>query len=225
MRFKAQMLVCLVTVFALVAWADAWDKKTIFTIDQTIRVPGAILQPGTYVMKLVDSQGDRHIVRIMNEKEDQVLTTILAIPNYRLKPTGDVKFEFWETPAGAPKAMRAWFYPGDNFGQEFAYPKRVATTIAQHTETPVLATAANTEAELPNSPVTTIEKFGTEKQYVAQAPPAPMTPAPVVETPPAPVQADQPALPATASPLPALALAALFALAAGVTIRLAAAVR
>ena len=51
------------------------------------------------------------------------MTTILAIPNYRLQPTGKTVFTFWETPPGQPKALRAWFYPGDNFGQEFAYPK------------------------------------------------------------------------------------------------------
>jgi hypothetical protein len=33
---------------------------------------------------------------------------ILAIPNYRLKPTGASTFQFWETPAGQPRAMRAW---------------------------------------------------------------------------------------------------------------------
>jgi len=226
MRSKVLTALCFATMFALVAWADAWDKKTTFTIDQTIRVPGAILQPGTYVIKLVESLSDRHIVMITNEKEDHVLTTILAIPNYRLTPTGDTKFAFWETPAGAPKAMRAWFYPGDNFGQEFAYPKHVATAIAQNqnTETLVPATAATKQAEMPKAPVTTIEKSGTERQYVAEAAPAPMVPPPAV-APPAPVQAaqaDQPALPATASPLPAFALAALLALAAGVTLRFAA---
>jgi hypothetical protein len=59
-----------------------------------------------------------------------LFTTILAIPNYRLQPTGKTVFTFWETPPGQPKALRAWFYPGDNFGQEFAYPKSAAVQIA-----------------------------------------------------------------------------------------------
>ena len=37
--------------------------------------------------------------------------------------TGKSVFAFWEVPAGQPKALRAWFYPGEEFGQEFAYPK------------------------------------------------------------------------------------------------------
>ena len=39
-------------------------------------------------MKLADSQSNRHIVQIFNEREDQLQTTVLAIPNYRLQPTG-----------------------------------------------------------------------------------------------------------------------------------------
>jgi hypothetical protein len=97
------------------AAADAWDKKTVLTIDQTILLPGATLQPGKYVLKLVESQTNRYMVRVLNEREDQVITTVLAIPNWRLKPTGDTQFMFWETPAGNPPALRALFYPGDNW--------------------------------------------------------------------------------------------------------------
>ena len=104
--------------------ADAWDKKTIATFSQSIEIPGKILAPGTYVFKLMDSPSDRHIVRIMNEREDQVVATVLAIPNYRLEPKSKTVFTFYEMPGGQPEVLREWFYPGDNFGQEFAYSKR-----------------------------------------------------------------------------------------------------
>src|SRR6266404_9559437 len=117
--------------------ADQWNKKTVLTVNETIQLPHAVLQPGTYVFKLADSLSDRHIVQIFNADESQIIATILAIPNYRLKPTGKSVFGFWETPAGNPRAMRAWFYPGDNFGQEFAYPKMKSIEIAKRTNTPV----------------------------------------------------------------------------------------
>src|SRR5258708_20652884 len=101
--------------------ADAWNKKTILTVTQAIQVPNKVLEPGQYVFKLADSQSDRHIVQIFNGDESHIITTILAMPNYRLRPTGKSQFTFWETPAGEPPALRAWFYPGDNFGQEFRY--------------------------------------------------------------------------------------------------------
>src|SRR5579872_4058200 len=69
------------------ARADTWDKKTTVSFSQPVEVPGYILQPGKYVMKLVDSQSDRHIVQFMNERQNRVYATALAIPAYRLRVT------------------------------------------------------------------------------------------------------------------------------------------
>src|SRR5919112_598353 len=146
------------------AMADQWNKKTIITVGEPIQVPGKVLQPGKYVMKLLDSPSNRHIVQIFNEREDQLQTTILAIPNYRLQPTGNTEFQWWETPAGQPRAMRAWFYPGDNFGQEFAYPKSEAVAIAAVTNTSVPTTYAETEADLATARVGTVDRAGTEME-------------------------------------------------------------
>src|SRR5579864_281876 len=150
--------------------ADQWDKKTVITINEPVQMPSCcnadhvvVLQPGTYVLALVDSLSDRHIVRVFEEDEKTVVTTILAIPNYRLKPTDKTTFQFWETPAGQPRAMRAWFYPGDNFGQEFAYPKMKSVEIARVAHTPVPAVVVETEAELKTAPVVVVDEKGEEK--------------------------------------------------------------
>ena len=74
--------------------ADQWNKKTVITIKETVQLPHAMLEPGTYVFKLADSQSDRHIVQIFSADEKTVIATILAIPNYRLKPTGKSVFRF-----------------------------------------------------------------------------------------------------------------------------------
>src|ERR1022692_2305440 len=137
------------------ARADQWNKKTILTVNETIQVPNKVLPPGTYVIKLLDSPGDRHVVQIFNADQTHLETTILAIPNYRLQPTGKTVFTFWETPPGQPKALRAWFYPGDNFGQEFAYPKSAATQIAAVAHQPVPTTEATKESEFTSAEVTT----------------------------------------------------------------------
>ncbi len=122
-------------MFGLVpsAHADEWNKKTILTTNEPIEIPGAVLQPGTYVMKLVDSQSNRHIVRFMNEAEDETIATVIALPNERLHPTGETQFGWYETPANQPPAMRAWFYPGNLFGQEFVYPTKRGSEIASET--------------------------------------------------------------------------------------------
>src|SRR5579862_8163938 len=119
-------------VASMPAQADQWDKRTILTVDQPIQVTETLLEPGQYVLKLANSDSDRHIVQIFNSDQTRIIDTVLAIPNYRLEPTGHSRFAFWETPPGSAKALRAWFYPGDNFGQEFRYPRHLAmlTTAA-----------------------------------------------------------------------------------------------
>src|SRR5437773_4397241 len=127
------------------ARADMWNKKTIMTVNQAIQVLNKVLEPGTYVFKLADSQSDRHIVQIFNGDERHIITTILAIPNYRLRPRGHTELDFWETPAGMTPAVRAWFYPGDNFGQEFAYKPSMAVQIAAFNKKQLTTTYANNE--------------------------------------------------------------------------------
>jgi len=112
------------------ALADERDKKTVITTKESIMVPGKVLPPGTYVMKLLESP-NRNIVTIFNEKEDQLQTMFIAFPNYKLNRTSDVTLTYWETPAGSPRAIRGWFWPGDNHGQEFAYPKQMAETLSR----------------------------------------------------------------------------------------------
>ena len=99
--------------------ADEWNKSTKLTINQSIDVQGTVLPAGTYVIKLLDWNSDRHTALIFNAAENHLITAVLAIPAYRLEPTGDSKFKFYETAPGQPPALRTWFYPGENFGLEF----------------------------------------------------------------------------------------------------------
>ena len=145
-RFKVVAMglaLCLIVVGASTgAQADEWNKKTIVTFSQPVEVPGVdaqVLPPGTYVFRLVESSSNRNIVRILSQDETRIFTTILAIPNYRLHSTDKTVMTFRERAAGQPEAIRAWFYPNDNFGQEFVYPKFRAIELAKATGEPVLA--------------------------------------------------------------------------------------
>ena len=142
--------------------ADVWNKKTVLTVNEPIQVPGQVLQPGKYVMKLMDSPSNRHIVQVFNEDETKLLTTVLALPNYRLQPTGDTTFTFWETVAGEPKPLRSWFYPGDNFGQEFAYPKDKAAVIAKSAGESVPTTYSTSDSDLATARVGAVDAEGVE---------------------------------------------------------------
>jgi membrane anchored protein len=169
-----------------VAVADQWDKKTIITTNEVMQLPNMMLQPGTYVIKLADSSSNRHIVQFFDKDEKHLVTTVLAIPNQRLRLTGKSVFAFWEVPAGQPKALRAWFYPGDNFGQEFAYRPQEAATI----------TASNSGATVP------IDDQTAAKASAAASEPAPAAPAPVATVEPAPAAAPTEVAAAPQQPAP-----------------------
>lgn len=206
----------LLTGAAFNANADEWNKKTYITISQSIEVPGAILPPGRYVFKLLDSQSNRHIVQVLNDRENHVYCTNLAIPKERMEPADKTILTFYEMPGGGPEPVRAWFYPGDLIGNEFVYPKHRMTeivaamnkgriTVAQNTQT----TTTNNEVAQATTSAPVMEEQQqqqTEEQKVEETPalaPTP-SPAPPVEEQaapaPAPEQpAPEPAMPHTSS--------------------------
>ncbi|RPI22224.1 MAG: hypothetical protein EHM61_22795 [Acidobacteria bacterium] len=202
--------------------ADEWNKETTVSFNNPVEIPGVgaqILPAGTYVFKLLDSQTNRHIVQIFNKRGDHVYATILAIPNYRLRSTDKTVMTFRERAVGSPEALRAWFYPGNNWGQEFVYPKTRAIELAKITHEPVLAMPAELATY-----ITTPVKSADEPPVVAlkEAPVTAVKPtgeevdvAEVVESPPVQTAA---VMPNTAGPLPLLGLIGLLSLGAGIAL-------
>jgi hypothetical protein len=208
--FRALLSLLAVTVLGAAvlpsAQADTWSKKTVVTFSQAVEVPGKILPAGTYTFQLLDSNSDRHIVQIFNADGSQIIATILAINDYRLQSTGQTVMKFSERPGDAPDALRAWFYPGDNFGQEFVYPKVRAIQLAQTTKFVVPAVAVDTfdENTIKTAPIVAVtpDQKEVEVTTVIQTTPA----VAAVET-PAPVAVKETEeLPQTASSMPLLAL-------------------
>jgi hypothetical protein len=54
-------------------------------------------------------------------------------------PTDKPVIRFEERPSGSPEAIKAWFYPHDEYGQEFVYPHKRATELAKRTNQSVLS--------------------------------------------------------------------------------------
>ncbi len=229
-------LALLGAVLAPVAKADGWSKKTVVKFSGPVEIPGvhlagwAVLPAGTYVFKLMDSQTDRHIVQIFNEDETKIYATILAIPNYRVYPTDKTVMTFSERPAGQPEALRAWFYPGSNSGEEFVYTKSKALELAKSANAPVLFTSAEIAAEvtepikaadevavvdLKRAPVMAVKPTGEEVEVGEVVTPAPAA-APVAAQPAALPKR----LPATASTMPLIGLLGLLSLGGAFALRL-----
>jgi hypothetical protein len=196
------------------AKADDWDKKTTLTVNEPIQIQDTYLEPGTYVLMLDRaSMSDRHIVRIYNDKQNHLINTILAIPAYRVRVTGNTVFTFWETPPGTARALKDWFWPGDNFGQEFRYPKNLRE-IAQVTPAPAPPAPAPQVQEQPAPQPQAEVQEEQQQEEVAQATPPPAPPAPEAqpEQPQPQPEAQPQELPKTASPYPLVGLIGLFSL-------------
>ena len=207
---------CVALLFALAApnrlRADEWDKATKITFSEPVEVPGRVLDAGTYWFTLANSDSDRNIIEIWDANRMHLITTIAAMPDYRLHPTGDTVIKFAERPSGTPEAIHAWFYPGDNYGQEFVYPKTRALQLAKQVNQPVLSMRDEQAAQLKTAPVKAVSPSGQEVEV-----------AEVVESQAVVAQqAPQKSLPQTGSNLPLLGLAGVLALAGAGMLRLAA---
>jgi hypothetical protein len=213
---------------AIRANADEWNQKTVFTFSGPVEIPGQVLGAGTYVFKLADSTGDRNIVQVFNKNENHLYGTFLTVPDYRLKPTGKTIITFDERAADSPEAVKAWFYPGDNYGHDFVYPKVRAVALAKANNQAVASMptelAANTTAPVKSiqepqvlamkqAPLKAQQPTEEEveiTQVFLAPPPTQVAPPPTqVDPPPTKVAAK---LPETASPLPLVGLLGLMSL-------------
>lgn len=135
-------ILLLVGMYTPGARADDFNHETKVTFSGPVQIPGfrqtQILPAGSYVFRLLDTQRTRQVVQIRN-RDGKLITTILTVPNYRVTPTTEPVMTFAERPEGSPPAVKAWFYPGENYGHEFVYPKTEAVALAKAVNEPVLS--------------------------------------------------------------------------------------
>jgi LPXTG-motif cell wall-anchored protein len=191
-------------------FADDHDKKTDVTTNVPIEVPGGVvLQPGTYMFKLMNVTGDRHVVQISSEDGKQTYAVTFTAAARRVEPTNKTALTFYEMPNGQPEAVKRWFWPGDYDGEEFLYTQKRAAEIAKLTNEKIpeapedqspIQLATNTTA--PAAPADTSNSPVASAATAAPAPvAAPELPAVAPEP---PVQATEPQTVAQANtPAPA----------------------
>ena len=119
--------------------ADEHDEATKMSFNEPVEIPGQILPAGTYWFTLLNTDAARNIVQVWNADRSNLLATVFTVADYRLQPTGNSVVNFEERAGDQTEAIQAWFYPGENFGHEFVYPKTRAVSLAQHIDQPVLS--------------------------------------------------------------------------------------
>jgi hypothetical protein len=219
------------------AFADDYSKLTLLTFSGPVDVPGITLPAGTYRFSLADPESGRRVVRVADKDGTHTLGMFISIPNQRMKPTDKPVVMFKEAAAGSPQAIQAWFYPGETYGYEFAYPHDQALKIAKATHKPILSATKEgevsridehdkpvssdetlKESSEARTPVTPSAAATAQSSAAAPAPPSPVTTSGTRETPTSPARKH---LPRTASDLPLLAVLSALGLAAGAGLRLA----
>ena len=106
--------------------ADEMNKRTEFQFSAAVEIPGRVLAPGKYVFELADNTSDLNTVQVFSEDsngKESLVATIQAIPDYLSKTPDKALIHFEERPSGSPEAIHSWFYPGEDTGWEFVYPK------------------------------------------------------------------------------------------------------
>jgi len=195
----------------LKAGNDVWNKRTTLTFSQPFEIPGGqVLAAGTYVFKLLDSPYDRDIVQIFNEDQSHIYATVLAIPNRRLHAPENTIMNFEERSSAEPAAIKAWFHPGERYGQEFVYPKAQAVELARVENEPVPSMPAElTPTITSEEPVVALEKapLKAEEPSGEELPITTAFPATEAAT-----------LPKTASSMPLVGLIGLLSLATAFTL-------
>ena len=151
------------------------NQDTFFTFSQDVELPNKTLPAGTYLFQLVDSNSNRHIVKVMSQDRKQLHTTLMAIPYYSTdRPSDEPQVRFMETPASgtngtngnsaATNAIKIWFYPGTTVGHEFIYPRAQAMRLASRTGGSVLTTKSETEISetVADTDLTRVDRGGTD---------------------------------------------------------------
>jgi len=130
------------------AHADPWNKKTFFTLNRGVELPGGmVLAPGRYTFRLADTW-DRHIVQVLTSDEKKLLASVMTITApYRVDAAEKSELTFGEASPNVAPPVKYWYYPGEYSGREFIYPKAQLDRIARDLHGSVTTTAAAVETD------------------------------------------------------------------------------
>jgi hypothetical protein len=60
-------------------------------------------------------------VQVFGKDEKQLIGTFLSVPDLIPEPADKPAITFEQNESGSPEAVKAWFYPGEEYGHEFVY--------------------------------------------------------------------------------------------------------
>lgn len=227
---KTSKLLGLGTLIVLmaVAWAPPAQAQTIpeystVVLTEPTDVGDTVLQPGTYLFRILPSIRNRNQVQITSVDRETIYATVMTVP-HQVSPTDqpipNTMLVYYPSIDGQPRMLRTWYAadaPSDA-GHDFIYDEDSATILARAANSPVV-TVRNEELyvvepdatvhayTVPETTVTRVTTVETQPVTVAEV----ETETEVMET--------RTELPATAGKTPLFAFAGLLALAGALAFR------
>lgn len=203
------------------AYAQSERENSTFTVTEPLDVGGFVLQPGTYLIKVVMLSSNRNMIQVTNEDQTKVFASVLATPHpiRAGEAAPSSRYVYYATAPGQMRALRTWFARDTANGQDIVYPNRRAMELAALSKEPVIAIPdAVKEPEYATASLTVVTPDQAAKPYeapvaVIQTAPEPAPPVAVAEA--RPLQE----LPATASHVPLFGLLGVVSLGAGLGLR------
>lgn len=181
----SKVVVSICATALLLSWAPAdtyaqrpSDKRTYFTFNQPITLPGVTLPAGTYLFRLVDPTMSGKVVQVLSEDGTNSYAMLLSIPAHRFDVPDEPEIHFMETASNIPAAVKIWWYPGETVGHEFIYPEAQASLLARGSGEPVLMAQAQsaTVEDLESADLSRVSPNGEETAVTSQGAPALVTP-------------------------------------------------
>jgi hypothetical protein len=118
--------------------------KTIFSISEPIDVGGTRVEPGTYLLRVVNLPDSRDMLQVTSTDGMTVIATVLSTPHERKVDSGvnlPTKLIYEPRPNGAPKVLLTWFPSNTSYGHDLIPRKgpveELQTTIAEKAPEPL----------------------------------------------------------------------------------------
>jgi len=149
------------------AIAGIATRKTKITIQEPVRVPGATLAAGTYYFQ-IPHVTSRTVVRI-TDQSGKLVTQFMGVTYNARKRDHDVML-FGSHECGT-KAIKSWFYPGNDIGIRFVYPEEEAALIAASCDEAVPEIHENRpeDSQLQGYSIHVVTPKGQEQEYKPEA--------------------------------------------------------
>lgn len=222
-RPLAALILCL-GVSSLALAGGPVQRDTRLAVTEPTQVGTVLLDPGSYTLRIHDFKGGKVQVTILRDSDQKTMGTATAIRARRSLNTNEQaesQTQFTYTTYNGHPAVSTWYYPGDEWGEQFIYGGNASEMTMRQTSAPASTMAASTPpppAPAP-APAPAVEERHEETKMAEAAP----APAPAASPAPAPAPAPAPKpkrqLPKTASSTPLAALLGALSLAGAAAIR------